>query len=95
MIDIQTRRGAIDPAKAIDAFIDRHGAWRVLRAALWAVVAGRRRHTTSDLAVLDDRMRRDIGLPPAERDPRDPIGRYGEIVQSLPPRRAVAIRDLE
>jgi hypothetical protein len=87
MIDLHTRRGAIDPARAIDAFIHRHGAWRVLRAALWAVVAGRVAPPMGDVAILDDRMRRDIGLPPAVADPRDPFaGEFGN-ARRLPPQR--------
>lgn len=95
MMNFQTRRGVIDPARAIDAFIDRHGAWRVLRAALWAVVVGRPRRGGSDIAGLDDRMRRDIGLPPATHDPRDPVSRFADGSRMTPPRQPITIRGLD
>ncbi|GHD99840.1 hypothetical protein U879_10625 [Defluviimonas sp. 20V17] len=47
----------------LDLVIAQHGAWRVLRAALAALLR-RDRHPPP---LLDDRMRRDIGLEPLPR----------------------------
>ncbi|CTQ50018.1 hypothetical protein [Jannaschia donghaensis] len=53
----------------IDDAIDRHGATRVLWAALRALLRPTAR--PPDLRDLPDRLRRDIGLPPHPAAPSD------------------------
>lgn len=50
------------PVDAVRALVDRHGLWRVVRAALAASVRPRVRVMHVD--ALCDHLRRDIGLPP-------------------------------
>ena len=45
---------------ALLALIQRHGRWRVMRAALLT-----RSHPRADARMINDHLRRDIGLPPA------------------------------
>jgi hypothetical protein len=46
----------------LDQAIARHGAWRVLRAALAALLRGP--PGLRDAGRLSDHLRRDVGLPP-------------------------------
>lgn len=55
-----------NPLLTIEATIAAHGAWRVLSAALLAILMRRRdRAPPGDAAELGDHLRRDLGLPPA------------------------------
>jgi hypothetical protein len=57
---------ALDPAEALAIVIDRLGPWRVIAAAARALFRpGPPADAVIDVARLNDRMRRDIGLPPA------------------------------
>ncbi len=65
--DIQTL-----PAPSVQEVIDAHGALRVLTQALLALlrqILTPPRSVPPGIAHLDDRLRRDIGLPPLERRP--------------------------
>ncbi len=74
--DISTPRRHTNPmAQVIAALVERHGRWRVLRAALFA---GQPRRRHSKHPQVPDRLRRDLGLPPrhapqTETRFRDPI----------------------
>jgi hypothetical protein len=57
-------------AASVEAVIAEHGAWRVLLQAVRSVLFAPRR-PQADTEALDDRMRRDIGLPARLPDPRD------------------------
>jgi hypothetical protein len=58
-------RETVGPVPTIDAAIAAHGAWRVLFAAVVALLRGRmRKARPPDTAVLNDRLRADIGLNP-------------------------------
>lgn len=53
------------PVTTIDAVIAAHGAWKVLFAALAALLHGRiRQARPPDTQVLNNRLRADIGLNP-------------------------------
>lgn len=58
------------PLLSIEAVIDRHGAWRVLRAAAAALLRGQPRPRRLDPQALPNALRRDLGLPPVDDPPR-------------------------
>lgn len=53
---------------ALDLASRKFGFWTTLRALVFATL--RRSRERRDLALLDNRTRRDIGLPPIEGEPR-------------------------
>lgn len=53
-----------DLTAALQDIIDRHGAWRVLRAAFAAALRHRPPARGDDAGQLNAHLRRDIGLPP-------------------------------
>lgn len=55
---------------SVAAVIAEHGAWRVLLQALRSALFAPRR-PLADITALDDRLRRDIGLPALSPGPRD------------------------
>ena len=71
MIHVLHEAAAYDAASPIDRLIQRYGAWRVLGAAMGAIVFGRRRRPPPlHVNRLSDHMRRDIGLEPEVFSPR-------------------------
>jgi hypothetical protein len=60
-------------AYAFAPYVARHGAWRVLGAALVAAMHAPPRRSRHDVTRLSPRLLRDIGLPPdAHLRPPDP-----------------------
>lgn len=55
----------LDTPISLDLVIDQHGPWRVLRAALFALLKGPERRPLP----LNAHIRRDIGLPDLPRGP--------------------------
>lgn len=53
---------------ALDIIRRKFGFWRTLRALLSTEM--QRRHKARELALLDNRTRRDIGLPEIEAEPQ-------------------------
>lgn len=57
---------------SVDTLIAEHGKWRVVIAAIKAMVRGRRRVQTIRPIDLPPAIRRDIGLPTVVDPPRMP-----------------------
>lgn len=66
----QTQTGAIAP---LSVLIAAHGPWRVLFAALTALLRQATGTAAPDVDRLPDHLRADIGLPPRGSPPPQPI----------------------
>jgi hypothetical protein len=66
-----TAAGAFS-ATTLEELIARHGAWRVLGAAIATLLWRRRALARRDARALSAHLRRDIGMPPV---PERPVGR--------------------
>lgn len=66
----QTHNGAIPP---LSALIATHGPWRVLFAALTALLRQATGTSTPDVDSLPDFLRDDIGLPPRGSPPQHSV----------------------
>lgn len=71
MNDFLAARGNAPEHHSIDALVTEHGAWRVLLRALRALVLPPRARPAASVDALNDRLRRDIGLPPLGPAPGD------------------------
>lgn len=67
MLELQLR-DARELALALDTISRRFGFWTTVRALVATEI--RRRHQRRELAFLDNRTRRDIGLPEIEVEPQ-------------------------
>lgn len=66
----QSQNGALLP---LSALIAAHGPWRVLGAALIALLRQAIRPGAPDVDSLPDHLRKDIGLPPRGSPAQQPI----------------------
>jgi hypothetical protein len=71
MAQVVSARGPAPVHSRIDALVAEHGAWTVLARALRALVVRPVRNQPSSVNALDDRLLRDIGLPPRPPTMRD------------------------
>ena len=68
MIDVLKIPASARSEERIAALIEEFGAWRILGAALKALLS-RWPRPAIDLAHLPDHLRRDVGLPPEQGPP--------------------------
>ena len=67
MIQTRNRNVVFGPQLQIETVISRYGAWKVLTAALVALLNGRRRRPPpANAKDLPDYLREDVGLPVAQ-----------------------------
>jgi hypothetical protein len=74
MKQVLSARGAAPVSSSVSASVEaviaEYGAWRVLLQALQSALFAPR-PALADIKALDDRLRRDIGLPPLSQSPPD------------------------
>ncbi|WP_404406033.1 hypothetical protein [Pelagibacterium halotolerans] len=68
MQNVHLRADAGVPHVSIENLIAQHGAWRVLRAALVALIWSEERKKRRIARHLPNYLRKDVGLPPIEDD---------------------------
>lgn len=82
----QTHSGAMMP---LSSLVAAHGPWRVILAALIALLRQAAGVNTEDVDRLPDHIRKDIGLPPAALRPSPRPLSGGEAISSKKSQRSL------